>query len=93
MGVVSSEVACQAVALCEGWRHPAKLPQSCATGFLDFARNDCEALLFLPFAQHRHKANRQRDAFFQLAVLLFEQIKLLGESFADGNDHAPAVFS
>ena len=38
--VMSSEVACQAVASCEGWRHPAKLPQSYATGFLDFARND-----------------------------------------------------
>ena len=24
---MSSEVACQAVALCEGWRHPVKLPK------------------------------------------------------------------
>src|SRR6186997_3424325 len=49
------------------------------------------SLLFLAFAQHRHKANRQRGAFFQLPVLLFEQIELLGESFSYGNDHTPAV--
>jgi hypothetical protein len=37
---MSSEVARQAVASCEDWRHRMDLPLSFASGFLDSARND-----------------------------------------------------
>jgi len=53
IAVMSSEVACQAIALCEVWRHPARLLGVVTTGLeawprglrprrcsLDSARND-----------------------------------------------------
>src|SRR2546430_3148452 len=46
----------------------------------------------LRFTHHRHETHRQRCALFQLTVFLFEQVKLLCKSFADGNDHASVVF-
>jgi len=37
---IPSEVACQAVALCEGWRNPVMKPLSNVAGSFDFAQDD-----------------------------------------------------
>ena len=38
IAVMSSEVACQTIALCEGWRHPARLPGVFTTGLKAWPR-------------------------------------------------------
>src|SRR5207248_5378229 len=44
------------------------------------------------FAGHWHKTNRQHRTPLQLAILLFQQVKLLIAETADWNNHPTAFF-
>ena len=45
---------------------------------------------FLCLAGHRHEAHGQHRAPFDFSSPLFQQIEILGDALADGNDHPPA---